>query len=509
MAKPSIKTGPLGYLIRTEAAAPILVMLVAVILRFYQLGEESLWTDEGCSLSDAMHSSFMNSTRPVYYLLLRVWMHLGLGNSEFALRIPAALFGAASVWALYVLGKRIFGQSIALLASTFMAISTLQLNHAQEVRMYSLVSLMSVVSMYVFVLWRDRGGVKYAAAYFVSTLMLLLTFPLTVFVPIAQGFYVLLYQRSLRRFVKPFLITGSLTVLAWSPSLIFNMCMAKGFSEGYIASLEKPTVLSAIRHLGDFFLWKVQASSGPQAIVAIVFSALVIMLALYSLKFYRTSYTNLSLTWLWLLVPFFGTILLCFKVTNMWMVRYLIAASPAFYLLTAKGIMSIKNKQFAAAAAFAIISITLGRTWFYYIKPVRAEWRPAVQYMQAHSQPGDVVGIYSPANDVLFNYYYQGKSKWSPMGTDLDFGEQFNKWDDRKTARFFADYPYTGKRFWLMLSNHTYRGGFSVIKYVEGHYRVIEHRKYNDLEFYLFDAGGKPVPKERLRKVGADTCHRS
>lgn len=474
---------------QTETIYAAAVVGLALALRLYQLGTESLWGDEGCSLRDAAHLYVTHGYRPVYYLLLRGWMELGLGNSEFILRLPAVLFGVTGVWVLYALGHRVVGSPAALLASVFMAISVLQINHSQEVRMYSLVALTSLVTTYYLMLWRDSGRPRYAIAYVLSALILLLTFPLTVLVLAAHGLYMLLYVKAYRPRSLFFLGSQLVVAAVWLPWLLNNMHMSKSFSEGYIASLDKPTLFSTIGFLGDFFLWKCTNPARICVAGAFGFSLGVILVALYGLKGFHRSDADVSLIWLWLVIPVAGTIVLCYKVTNVWMVRYLIAASPAFYLLVSRGILSLRNRYVIAVVLLAVIGLTSVRLGFYYTKPSRPQWRQGVEYVQTHEQPGDVIGLYSPGNKLIFSYYYHGKSRWSPLGAHFESEEQFGKWDEARVRELFADFPPSGKRYWLMLSKHQFRGGFSIIKYVEKHYRILDYQRYYDLELYLFNVG--------------------
>jgi uncharacterized membrane protein len=71
---------------------------LALALRLYHIGAQSLWIDEGYSIYDARNLNFAiasQSVRPLYYAFLHMWMLLG--QSEFFLRLPAALFGAFAV----------------------------------------------------------------------------------------------------------------------------------------------------------------------------------------------------------------------------------------------------------------------------------------------------------------------------------------------------------------------------------------------------------------------------
>ncbi len=185
--------------------------------------------------------------------------------------------------------------------------------------------------------------------------------------------------------------------------------------------------------------------------------------------------------------------------TNMWMVHYLIFASPAFFLIIAHALNVMPSRVMAVTAVVAISFATLGRLAVYYVRPARAEWRPAVRYLEEHERPGDVIVLYYAGNRFVFDYYYTGRSNWAALGETAVAKEDFGRWDDDKVERLFDEFPLAGRRFWLVLSHHTYRGGFSIVRYVKRRHRLLDYRGFHLLEMYLFDARGEPVPSAAHR----------
>src|SRR5260370_24599436 len=75
------------------------IVLLAAVLRFHEIGQQSLWNDEGNTLrlvERSIPSLLENASHdihpPGYYLALKVWWSL-TGESEFALRAFSALAG--------------------------------------------------------------------------------------------------------------------------------------------------------------------------------------------------------------------------------------------------------------------------------------------------------------------------------------------------------------------------------------------------------------------------------
>ena len=104
--------------LRQQMLVPLMllaILLVALLLRVFQLDAESLWLDEATSVyignqdlvQVAGDLSLRNFHAPLYVLLLHYWMQL-FGDSEFSVRLPSVLFGVFSVGMLYKVGTLLF-----------------------------------------------------------------------------------------------------------------------------------------------------------------------------------------------------------------------------------------------------------------------------------------------------------------------------------------------------------------------------------------------------------------
>lgn len=488
--------------VQRASVLAVIIVLAAAILRFYHLGSQNLWIDEGFSLRDAARPDFLHETRPLYFLLLHYWLSLGIPHAEFWMRLPSALFGIGGVWTLYLVGRRLVGTSAALLASAFMAVSVLHINHSEEVRWYSLIVLLTLLTTYFLMLSLEEGKGRYFAAYALCGLASVMSFPLTAFTLAAQGVFALLYVKVYRPRSLVLLGLQGAVLLVWVPWLRNNMENAKGYSQGITSLKDMPNPVNSVAMLGKYFLWKWFNPGSVQLAAALGFSAFVLLIALYGLRNVRRTDAGAVFVWLWLVVPTVITLVACYKIANIWMPNYLICASPAFFLLVAKGIGSMRSRYAASAAVAVIMLVTFGRLGLYYRKPARPQWRSVVEYIQSHEKPGDVMGVYDPGNVYVLNYYYHGKASFAPLGDEALTSDRLHGWTDEKVGRLFNSFPLSGSRCWLVLCNHTIAGGFNITDYVQKHYRVLDHQSYNMVELYLFDAGGGPVPMDVLQSRG-------
>lgn len=127
------------------------IVWLAFVLRLWGLDAPSLWLDEAQLLARSVESwrtAILGRTpadlgAPLYPLLLHAWTRLG--ETDFLVRFPAAVFGTLGVVVLTGLRPR----RVGLLASLVYAVAPTQLYYAQEVTYYALVGLLAAAALVV------------------------------------------------------------------------------------------------------------------------------------------------------------------------------------------------------------------------------------------------------------------------------------------------------------------------------------------------------------------------
>ena len=179
--------------------ALLVIVLAGAAVRLYGLGTESLWTDELITLEFIRRYSTVElfveiplsqPHLPLYYVLLDLWVG-AFGTSATALRALSALFSILAIPLLYLVGRDLFDETAGLVAALVFALTRFHVYHAQEVRMYSLVALLTAASLWLFVrLFEDGATRRTTVAYVLTTVGLLLTHPFAALVVVAEGSYV-------------------------------------------------------------------------------------------------------------------------------------------------------------------------------------------------------------------------------------------------------------------------------------------------------------------------------
>ncbi|HUW08346.1 MAG TPA: glycosyltransferase family 39 protein, partial [Anaerolineae bacterium] len=154
----------------------LLILLLAFALRLHQLGAQSLWYDETVSvhLAGKPASSLVAHTArdihpPGYYLMLRGWLLLSgypSGHAdpdsqglEFTAAFLSVCFGILVTALVYLVGRALYDEGVALLASALIAASPFHIWYSQEVRMYTLgatLGLLCLAAAIRFVGGRER-----------------------------------------------------------------------------------------------------------------------------------------------------------------------------------------------------------------------------------------------------------------------------------------------------------------------------------------------------------------
>ncbi len=99
-----------------------------------------------------------------------------LGFSEFALRLPAALFGIALIVVAYVFGAALFGRVVGLVTAAVLAISFWDIELARYARFYSAFSVFYVLTLYA--IWQYRVKAPNAAGGALGVALALITLSL-------------------------------------------------------------------------------------------------------------------------------------------------------------------------------------------------------------------------------------------------------------------------------------------------------------------------------------------
>lgn len=126
---------------------------LCVLARFVELGRWGLWIDEAFTLTDlraAVEGREAWPANPLGYWLVAAWLRLAGAETELALRLVPALFGAAALPLCYWAFRPCSGTRTALLAALFVGANTWALYWAQNARFYSIALALATLGLGCF-----------------------------------------------------------------------------------------------------------------------------------------------------------------------------------------------------------------------------------------------------------------------------------------------------------------------------------------------------------------------
>lgn len=147
------------------------ITVAGALLRLYHLGHRSLWFDEALlywfsrgSFADvvAQHTQG-HSAPPLYGLLVNLVSRVD--DSEAVLRSASCLAGIASVPVAYLLARQLLSTPTAFAVALLVALAPVQVQYAQQLREYSLASLLAFALLWWFLRFLAAPGWRQAAAF--------------------------------------------------------------------------------------------------------------------------------------------------------------------------------------------------------------------------------------------------------------------------------------------------------------------------------------------------------
>ena len=358
---------------RTPLAARVSVAaitLLAFALRVYHLDGQSLWYDEGFSVYLAQMSMGEITARtaadiqpPVYYYLLHGWM-LALGRSEVALRLLSAVFGVLTVPLVFLLARRLLGAGAGLLAALLIAVSPFHVWYAQEARMYTLVTMLGVLSSWLALRLAGDDAARRAgrpalwAAYALTNVVAVYTHYYAFFLVAFQALYLLaawLWRGRPRRLAAAAAAALLATLLAYAPWAGFALnryAVDESYWQGALSLDFVRKTLLAFSAGQTVFEAQAQVFAAGYVLLAALGVAWLLRRAGGGIAPDRSAIFLL----LYLVVPFI--LLYLFSAWRpKFNPRYLMLASPPFFVLVAAGVAALAGVRRSLWRAAAVLGL--------------------------------------------------------------------------------------------------------------------------------------------------------
>jgi 4-amino-4-deoxy-L-arabinose transferase-like glycosyltransferase len=463
--------------------ALILIMLLGAWLRFYSIDSKSLWIDEGVT-AEFTYLSWPDFLRilwhsegnmALYDVLLRVWTQMG--DSVAMLRGFSALISLATIPALYALGRRLFSTSVGLASALLLAFNAYAVRYAQEVRSYSLVTLLVTLATYFLVNAVLSGRKRDWSFYVIASALAIYAHFFAVLVVVGHGISLESTSRFrgkaelhvdwLNNAVQRFRHSVLYILLCTLPVWIFIFAAGTGTIQ-WIHPPTLDSLFALFLHMSGNALGAFRQHISEHSWIGLLCLSLCpLYLALAALGTARSMSSEPEtsaqrwrrlLPLYWFSVPV--AISLAFSLIKpVFVVRYLIICLPALVLMAGAGAMSFRQPWRKLIALVVVCLLATEGVRAYYAKDFdvkREDFRSASEYVLARSRAGDAVLFYQSFGRFPFSYYADHtQSNTRPTiifpGTDARTWRNFT---DTITPTLLSGLAQAHGRLWLVLSEN-------------------------------------------------------
>jgi mannosyltransferase len=434
------------------------ITLLGLVLRLIAI-DSDLWLDELSPILDYRDASvwqvfisYISSNNHLLYTVLEKLSVLLFGEREWALRLPAVIFGTAAIPVLYWVARKLMPRYASLGAALLLAVSYHHILFSQNARGYTAYVLFSLLSTGLLVDGLERDRSRTWALYIASMAMNFASVLISGFVFLSHllvggGALWEVARRGgppmplLRRLVGVFVITGSLGFLLYAAVLpqvyVYTRVVYADLSTGF-SPFSREFVAEIARGLSAGF--------GPGLLLGAL-PFLAIGGIGYAVLLRRNWALILALT-------FPGIIqaaLLAIRGLAL-SPRFFILALPLAILVAAEGVVVVaefaarllrRDSSFAVRTAFVLtMGVAVGSMSAlprYYAIPKQA-YRSSIEYVERVRQPDDLVIVIHIAES---GYRYYGERYHLREGQDYFYVRSVAALDD-----VLAQNP--GRRAWLV-----------------------------------------------------------
>jgi 4-amino-4-deoxy-L-arabinose transferase-like glycosyltransferase len=412
------------------------IVVLALALRLLAIfSTESLWFDEIVSLNIAQLNIFdswqylkWENNPPLHYWYLHYWFNF-FGENAFVLRLSSVFLSLINIILLYLLGKKVVSQRVGLFASFIYAISSFQIYLASDARMYQLLLLFGLLSLYFF--WQLLNNPRR------YSWLLYLLFTLLTYYTHLTGLLLLLIE-NVYFVYHYYFINKKISFTSWF------------FGQAVIIFLFLPWLISFVMtHLGrlDTTAWYFNTGDSaliflqiPEGLLLIANIPSILEFVIFFFCFFlllmsfvnrqgssfnsQTFKINLNITpaFIFFLIIFLIPVLVSL-LTSMWVVKYFSLASLGLYLLLAQGFANLKISFKKELFIIILIFLLFLPVNFKLMAINKHEWQKVTAYLENTEKSGDLIIVGAYVYRLIIDYYYHGQSEiigFGPNWLDQD-----------------------------------------------------------------------------------------
>lgn len=485
----------------------LLIIFLGTFLRVFKLGSKSFWFDEAATalVSRQTFATILNTTinqdsNPgLYYYILHFWLYLG--NNEFTLRLLSAIFGIFTIYLIYLIAKDLFNKKIGILSAFIVAISPFHVYFAQELRMYTLVTFLVLLSAYFFIKALKDNKPLYWVWYVIITILAIYTHFYVIYFVVVTNLFFFLSIKRYRKIVKKWTLIQVILLISYIPVIIllfktmfhygtketgiFNSLILTetyfDFGKMIYTFIRIPSIFRSFAfgvNTPYFFNFRILTYTA-MIIIALIFLKQFTSKKSF-LKNFKAKLKDERIAFL--LIILFFPILITVFLTSILKVpfndKYFLMFSFPYYILIANGIFTFRNHKLKLLLlSFIVLSSFIHLNVYYNFE--KPDWRGATKYIESNSNPNDIILISVSWEAISFKHYYNGNltvrglpsDKFDLLDPNIRRDNKINETNVRTIENLVKDYDNA----WLIFSRKPRYDPYNLtLKWMDEYYQRSE-----------------------------------
>lgn len=489
-----MKTLPASAIIFFAIALSAAISIVTLFSQSIRLDEaQSIWVYTK-SIPAFLRLTAEDVLVPLYGIIIHFWMQL-FGTNVVSVRLLSFIFFLLTIPVLYKLAIEAGTKRIAVVAVLLFSLSPFIIWYSTETRMYTLFLFITTLNNLFFFRLFKSDGISGKLGFFISAAAGLYTHYFFLFQLVTQGLFVLAKSSGIiksiddfnhsptdtswqryKQFAKTYAILVCLAVASLLPWIgyVFHL----GSISNSLPLLQTPTTFNIFQVFVQF-LFGFQTSA-VQGILISLWPLLILMILVLFTQRKQLNITNVE----YFILITFLPILIMYAVSfirPLFLARYLIFITPTLFILLSAVLLSYSRR-----VSYSVITVLLISMFVLVINqnvsastPVRENYKSAAEYLNAQTNPQDIVAVSSPFTIYPIEYYYTGSAgvitipEWdrSAHGPIPPYSE----------AEFIKQLEHDKDVYRYMYIVFSYDQGYEqqIIKHMDTHYQLKEVKKFS------------------------------
>ena len=410
------------------------VVLLAIVTRLYHLDAESLFMDElrqvsyyGNTFYEMIALAASQNQTPLDYWIGHVIYYYA--QSDFAVRLPAAMFGIGSVIILMLLVARISGWHFAILAGIVMALLPFHIYFSQDARPYAIAIFFLLLLLWILVtiLETHTPSKKHYLALLFIACCFLLSRTLSPLVSVTSIIGLLLLQGIVLIKNEGFLTSPLqkklflsisvliLAILIYLPNLLFILQLGKSYAP-QASQIDLNMLYQGVQNFSLIQIWQaylvqLEPLGYPLFILSFLSCILVFMLPKW-----RKNPILITVILLLPLASILHTFIFMAKTSMPLRPPYAIYIMPLALIGSThvlhefwKRMTTLSGKIILTIVSFLMLGSLLYTTQNFYNTPKKTDWRGLAQYLEQHTDTRHIL-----LSDTFVKHPNFPRRAWEP-----------------------------------------------------------------------------------------------